>query len=32
MFAAFRESPITAFRVFRDYEEALRWARSLDLE
>jgi len=28
MFEVFREDPRTAFRVFRDYEEALRWARS----
>ena len=28
MFQAFRDDPPTAFRVFRDYEEAIRWARS----
>lgn len=30
MFEAFREDPRTAFRVFRDYEKALAWARSLE--
>lgn len=29
MFEAFREEPRTTFRVFRDYEEATCWARSL---
>ena len=28
MFQVFREDPGTAFRVFRDYEEAICWARS----
>jgi len=32
MFEVFREDPRTAFRVFRDYEEALRWARSPELD
>lgn len=27
VFEAFREDPRTEFRVFRDYEEAVRWAR-----
>ena len=27
MFEVFREDPRTEFRVFRDYDEALRWAR-----
>lgn len=30
MFEVFRESSVTEFRVYRDYEEALRWARSRD--
>ena len=30
MFEVFREDPRTAFRVFRDYEEALCWAGSLE--
>ena len=30
MFEVFREDPRTAFRVFRDYEEAVCWARSLE--
>jgi hypothetical protein len=30
MFEAFREDPRTAFQVFRDYEEALSWARSAE--
>jgi hypothetical protein len=29
MFEVFREDAGTAFRVFRDYDEALDWARSL---
>ena len=28
MFEVFREEPRTDFRVFRDYEEAVSWARS----
>lgn len=27
MFGVFREDPATAFRVFRDYDDALRWVR-----
>ncbi len=30
MFEVFREDPRTAFRVFRDYDEAISWARSLE--
>lgn len=30
MFEVFRENPATAFKVFRDYDEAIRWARPLD--
>jgi len=30
MFEVFREDPRTDFRVFRDYDEAVRWARSLE--
>jgi len=30
MFEAFRQDERTAFRVFRDYEEAVNWARSLE--
>ena len=29
MYEIFREDPRTEFRVFRDYEEAVSWARSL---
>ncbi len=28
MFEVFRQDPGTAFRVFRDYDEAIAWARS----
>jgi hypothetical protein len=28
MYGAFREDPRTEFRVFREYEEAVSWARS----
>ena len=28
MFGAFRDDPSTAFRVFRDYEEAVDWAKA----
>ena len=28
MFEVFRQDPSTEFRVFRDYDEALSWARS----
>ena len=30
MFEVFREDPRTEFRVFRDYDEAVYWARSLE--
>jgi hypothetical protein len=30
MFEVHREDPATAFRVFRDYDEAIRWSRSLE--
>jgi hypothetical protein len=30
IFEVFREDPHTAFRVFRDYDEAVCWARSLE--
>ena len=30
VFEVYREDPRTAFRVFRDYEEAICWARSLE--
>jgi hypothetical protein len=30
MFEVFRQDPSTAFRVFRDYEEAICWARSVE--
>jgi hypothetical protein len=30
MFEVFREDPRTNFRVFRDYDQALRWARVVD--
>jgi hypothetical protein len=30
MFEVFREDPRTAFRVFRDYDEAISWAQSLE--
>ena len=30
MFEAFREDPRTEFRVVRDYDEAVCWARSLE--
>jgi hypothetical protein len=30
MFEAFREDPGSAFRVFRDYDEAISWAQSLE--
>lgn len=30
VFEAYREDPHTAFQVFRDYEEAINWARSLE--
>ncbi len=30
MFEVFREDPGTAFRVFRDYDEAISWAQSLE--
>lgn len=32
MFEAYRADPRTTFRVFRDYEEALHWARSVEPE
>lgn len=31
VFAAYRQDDRTEFRVFRDYEQAVNWARSLDL-
>jgi hypothetical protein len=30
VFEVFRQDPSTEFRVFRDYEEAICWARSLE--
>jgi hypothetical protein len=30
MFEVFREDPATEFRVFRDYHEAVAWARALE--
>jgi len=30
MFEVYRRDPQTAFRVFREYDEAIRWARSPD--
>jgi hypothetical protein len=30
MFEVFREDPRTAFRVFRDYDEAISWAQSVE--
>ena len=30
MFDVYREEPLTAFQVFRDYEEAISWARLLE--
>ena len=30
MFEVFREDPRTAFRVFRDFDEAIFWAQSLE--
>ena len=30
MFEVFREDPRTEFRVFRDYDQALRWAGSVE--
>ena len=30
MFQVFREDPRTTFRVFRDYDEAVSWARSTE--
>lgn len=30
MFGAFREDPRTEFIVYRDYDEAISWARSLE--
>jgi len=30
MFEVFREHPDTAFRVFRDYDDAIGWVRSLE--
>ena len=30
MFEVFRDDPQTTFRVFRDYEQAISWARSPD--
>lgn len=32
MFEIFREDPRTKFRVFRDYDEALCWARSAEMD
>jgi hypothetical protein len=28
VFEAYREDPATDFRVFRDYDEAIRWLRA----
>jgi len=30
MFEVFREDPLTEFSVFRDYDEALSWVRSVE--